>query len=307
MRGRVVSGGRPNNTWVWLVAALATAGCSSLPFAAAPVAPAAAAEPAAGLRASTLTYCTPARRPLRLDLSYPRSRRQQPVPVAVFIHGGAWEYGNRFHGDLVEVLRPALLRRGFAFAALEYRLAPSAPWPAQLQDVACAVRFLRHDSGRLGIDAHHVSVIGGSSGGHLAALLATVDRSQPVDVGQYLAESSRPDAVVDLYGPTDLVALRQWSAVRRVFGSDRRDLRLASPVTWAAPGDPPFLIVHGDADQLVPISQSRELQRRLESVHDDVSLVLVRGGPHGLGNSDEQPDPAGVADLVSRFLAGLLG
>ena len=246
-----------------------------------------------GGRTLTLAYCSPGGVPLDLDLSYPGPASRRPVPVAVFVHGGSWTFGTRRAGDLVEVLRPAVLARGMAFAAVDYRLAGTAPWPAQLQDVACAVRSLRSRSALLGLDPHRVTLVGASSGGHLAALLAMGGGSVPVDVGQYPNESSRPDAVVDLYGPADLYALRGWGAVRRVFGSGARRLRDASPVRWVAPGAPPFLLVHGDADQLVPLAQSRQLQRRLLAASDAVSLLVVHGGPHGLGSPAEQPPRRG--------------
>jgi acetyl esterase/lipase len=230
------------------------------------------------------------------------------VPVIVFVHGGAFVSGTRHVGFFVDTLLPALVARGFAVAAIEYRLAPQYPWPAQIEDVKCAVRFLRGTGPELGLDTTRIGAWGESAGGHLAAMLAT---PSGFEAGPYLDRSSRVQAVLDVNGPAALDA-SDWPAssvewLHEVFGSDPERLRAASPVTYVAQDAPPFLLVHGDRDEIVPYTQSLALARRLRLVGTNVTMLSVEGAAHDLrpGHAMRPPHPEIVSIAVDFFAAQL--
>jgi acetyl esterase/lipase len=207
-----------------------------------------------------------------------------------------------------------LIGRGIAVASIDYRLAPANPWPDQIEDVMCAVRFLRAHAGQLGIDPLRVGAWGSSAGGQLVSLLATASDIPPWKAGQNQGESSSVQAVVDEFGPADL-AVTDWGSyvagvVHSVFHAEPNRssavLEEASPLDHVAPGDPPFLILQGTDDHIVPANQSVTLAQHLAAAHVPVKLVLVTGGMHGLGTSSEHPSAAQLdADIVSFFVGVL--
>ncbi len=247
-----------------LASALATLILTSCVAAARPqsVAPSAppapttpSARPTGGLQ--TVTYCAPQGVPLAMDIAVPSPAPASAAPAVLYVHGGGWEHGDRYGGGFLEQLRPALLARGFVVASIDYRLAPQYRWPAQIEDAKCAVRYLRANASRYGIDPARLGAWGGSAGGHLVSLMGTADASAGFDVGEYAAISSRLQAVVDLFGPADLTAAGWGShaanVVRDVFGvqpgQPSDTLVRASPVTYVSRDDPPFLILQGDRDR----------------------------------------------------------
>jgi acetyl esterase/lipase len=151
-----------------------------------------------------------------------------------------------------------IAKAGFLVVSVNYRLAPEYEFPAMIEDVKCAVRSLRAHADLYNLDPNRIGVFGSSAGGHLVSMLGTTDESAGFDVGEYLKYSSRAQAVVDMFGPADLTAeLANGSdTVNSAF--DNFDRALASPVTYVTSDDPPFLILHGEKDALVPIAQSEE-------------------------------------------------
>ena len=249
-----------------------------------------------------------------MDISMPQDSRR-PRPAALYVHGGGWQTGSRGGGGFLDRLRPALLSRGFVVASIDYRLAPRYKWPAQIEDVKCAVRYLRANATVYGVDPNRIGAWGASAGGHLVSLLGTAEASAGFDRGEYAAESSRVEAVVDMYGPADLTSA-DWGpeatpTIREVFGAAPAAandvLARASPVTYISAADPPFLILQGDADTTVPPSQSRELAQRLEAAGVSATLVLVRGGPHGLEAQNEQPSADQLVQMTADFFVSTLG
>ncbi len=198
----------------------------------------------AGQTLRDVVYCTLDGQDLVLDLYFP-SESAAPWPVVMYIHGGAWSAGDKRSGaGYVEV--PALREAGFVVAAVNYRLAPRYTFPAMIEDVKCAVRFLRAHAADYGLDPDHVGVWGGSAGGHLAALLGTSDASAGWDVGPYPDQSSRVQAVVDMFGPADLARMAAQAATNprgaprllTIFDATSPDdpaLAVASPVTYVIP------------------------------------------------------------------------
>lgn len=273
-----------------------------------------AATPGAVRVERDVAFAVRGRITLRMDIHRPAGEGP-PRPVTLFLHGGAWRSGRK---DQPNPTLEALVRAGFVAASAEYRLSQEAPWPAQLLDVKAAIRWLRAEADRFGIDPERIGVWGPSSGGHLAALaalagdLGEIERNDPVAPGF----SSRVTAAVALFAPTDSIALVEWrtrhEGIRALFlgerspesqllGGDPRELRdlarQASPVTWADPDDPPLLLLHGDRDEVVPLEQSRLLAERLPRAE----LVVLPGLGHELRHDLVAPR---ILRFFSRHLLG---
>jgi len=233
---------------------------------------------------------------LKMDIYYPRTA-SGPMPVLVYCHGGAWTTGDRtwITGSLDGKV---LLDRGYMLCSIDYRLAPKYMFPAQIEDAKCAVRFLRANASWYGIDPRRIGVWGDSAGGHLAALLGVTDSSAGFEgTGGYEDQSSRVEAVVDMFGPSDLTALPELPQVLQdVFGASDPGsdvLKKASPVTYVSADDPPFLILHGDSDDIVPLSQSQLLRDRLVSAGVPATLVVVKNAGHGFESVGGPISPTG--------------
>jgi acetyl esterase/lipase len=236
----------------------------------------------------------------KLDLYLPKAKDQQPDvpaskrPLVIWIHGGAWRAGSKNGcpaGPLVE--------RGFVVASINYRLSNHAVFPAQIHDCKAAIRWLRANADEYGIDAEKVGVWGSSAGGHLVALLGTSGDVKDLegDLGN-LDQSSRVQAVCDWFGPTDLLLMNQQagefgtmdhdapnSPESQLLGGTLQQVpdkaKRASPLTYVTSDDPPFLIVHGDQDPLVPWQQSQMLTDSLKAAKCKVTFTIVSGAGHG--------------------------
>ena len=254
-----------------------------------------------------VTYAAvPGYRPLQLDVWVPTST--SPPPLVVWIHGGAWMFGDRRY--LPETLRPnqlfdALITAGLAIATIDYRHALEATFPAQLHDAKAAIRYLRAHADLLGIDTSRVGIWGESAGGHLAALVALTGQ-RPAHEGSVgvLGPSSAVDAVVDWYGVADIAAQSQHSAARAggsdlpaelvvppedqlVGGQDVEARVAASPITYVTPDAPPFLLIHGTADTVVAYRQSELLEAALTGAGVPVRLVPVESADHIFNGHDD--------------------
>jgi acetyl esterase/lipase len=244
----------------------------------------------------------PGFRPLELDLYTPVGH---PAPVILFAHGGGWRLGTR------EVFAPTwrawrpnpfhrLVAAGFAVASIDYRLTGEAVFPAQLDDVRAALRFLRARAGELGIDDTRVVAWGESAGAHLAALLGLTEQVA---------------GVVDWYGPADLTTLAEQAppnAIAEPGGPDTREAQLigapvedavdlarrASPVAYVHADAPPIHIAHGDADRFVPCAQSRQLAAALRDAGVPVEFTEVPGADHLWMNA---PHPEAIFDAAVGF------
>jgi len=246
------------------------------------------ATPRSGAEHGVL-YCTDAGVALTMDIYYPSQASPTPTPAVLYVHGGGWEHGSSSLGGINATIAQALNQRGMVVAAVNYRLAPQYLWPAQIVDVKCAVRYLRANAQKYGIDPSKIGAWGGSAGGHLVSMLGTAGVSAGFDTGQYLNQSSSVQAVVDMFGPADLTA-GGWgpyatSVIQQVFGvapgQSSGALAKASPVTDIQSNDPPFLIFHGAKDAVVPLSQSQELASRLQAAGVSATLVTVQNAGHG--------------------------
>jgi len=255
-----------------------------------------------------ITYCTHDGTDLKLDIYYPKMVIG-PVPTVVYVHGGAWIQGDKKEGaGTVDI--PALIEAGFVVVSVNYRLAPQYKFPAMIEDVKCAIRFLRANGNRYSLSTENIGVYGGSAGGHLVSLLGVSDKSVGWDSGEYAEYSSRVQAVVDMFGPANLVGPFSAEAPVKcedVFGTNNVNdpiLRNASPVSWVSSDDPPFLILHGDKDKVVPLSQSQKLYDSLKNAGVDVTLVIVKNGEHGLWpNQDMEPSRNQLSQMIVEFFS----
>lgn len=256
-----------------------------------------------------VTYCTMQGVALLADIYFPQNV-SGPTPLLIFIHGGGFRQGNK-DGSAGFIEVPALLKAGFTVASIDYRLAPKFLMPAMIEDVKCAVRSFRAHASELNIDPNRIGVWGSSAGGHLAAMLGTSGEVSKFDVGEYLDVSSRVQAVVDMFGPSDFstmpfrhVANDPESLYMEVFGSNNKNdpiFTATSPVTYISADDPPFLILHGDADHSVPLDQSQELYDKLKAAGVDATLVIVKGGEHGLRTVGEWPSEEMITQIIVNF------
>jgi acetyl esterase/lipase len=249
---------------------------------------------------TTVTYCDDGGVPETLDVYEPNPLPSTRGPAVVYVHGGGWVAGDSTitSGSVVGQIARAIEAKGWVFVSIDYRLAPRFRWPAQIDDAACAIRFLRAASSALHIDPSAIGAMGDSAGGQIVSLLGLGDSAAGIASGPYAGQSTAVQAVVDLYGPADLTttdwahaALIQDYAVQAfgtTFGpgipgaSTTALLAAASPVTYIAAHAPPFLVVQGEQDTVVPPDQSVELATRLRETGDSVTLVLVQHAQHGL-------------------------
>jgi acetyl esterase/lipase len=238
-----------------------------------------------------LTYAVVDGSPLLLDIYLPKNAKA-PVPLIIWIHGGGWKNGSK---ENCLPVRLGFTERGYAVASINYRLTGTAPFPAQIEDCKAAVRWLRAHAGQYGLNPEHFGVWGSSAGGHLVALLGTSGDVSSFDTGENSNVSSRVQAVCDFYGPSDFKTMGTAPGFERHGRADSPESALlggtpdkkpetaaaASPVTYATPDDPPFLIVHGDQDRTVPLDQSRRMDAALRAAGVETELIVIPGSGHG--------------------------
>lgn len=260
-----------------------------------------------------LTYATVGGTELKLDLHLPLVPPSKPVPLLVWIHGGGWREGGRGFCPL-----SPLVSKGYAVASISYRFTQQARFPAQIEDCQAAIRWLRTHAEEHGFNPARIGVAGESAGGLLAALLGTEsdgtdkisNRIQAVvalcpgtDLTLEDADQARVPDLLKSADPKEvrlgkLIQSRE-ATLTAAFGgplAEHRELaRRMSPVTHVTSDDPPFYIVHGDKDELVPLSQSELLETALKKVGVEATLEVVKGAGHGFG----RPKP----DMMARIQA----
>lgn len=250
---------------------------------------------------------------LHADIAYPKDA-SAPTPAIIHIHGGGW-IGGSYHDNSID----ARARRGYFMASIEYRLSNVAQWPAQIQDCKCAVRWLRANAAKYNVDPDRIGVIGDSAGGHLVDCLGTMAGVKNFEGdGGYPGVSSTVQAVVDFYGPTDFVTPEIYtdeakSLTTGLFGVTRDQnpalWKSGSPVFYVQPNDPPFLIIHGDADTLVPLAQSQVFVDALKKAGVPHQFLVVKNGTHGLGakaGTTIDPGWPAINQAVEDFFAKYL-
>lgn len=243
----------------------------------------------------------------RLDIHLP-AQGEGPYPVVIAIYGSAWFSNSSKAATYRTGLGQHLLAGGFAVVSINHRSSRDAQFPAQIQDVKAAIRFVRANAANFDLDSTFIGITGWSSGGHLAALAGTTNETTSMSMedleidmegslGDFTDAESKVDAVVDWYGPTDFLIMDECGSS---FSHDAADspesslvggpiqehktmCRLANPISYVDKDIPPFLIFHGDEDPLVPLCQSEKLQEKLEGRNANSKLVVIPGGKHGPG------------------------
>lgn len=246
--------------------------------------------------------------PLHIDLFAPSG--PGPFPLVVLFHGGAWTRGDE---DWMTGLAERLAAEGWAAATVEYRLVDASAhrWPGPIADARCAVRWLRAHAETHRLDPDRIAAMGGSAGGHLAALLATAADDPSLDGGEcsLTAHSAEVAGAVAFYAPHDLRASAQWSdpadgVITKLLGGSRHEhadrAAAASPVAQIDGRDAPLLLVHGTADRVVEPAQSRRMRDAARRQGVPVALVEVEGGRHGfhLIGGDPSHRAAGCSTLA---------
>jgi acetyl esterase/lipase len=244
--------------------------------------------------------------PLRLDLYLPDAAS---APLVVWVHGGAWENGNKSAMPLAP-----FIERGFAVASLDFSPASKAPFPGQVHEIKAGIRYLRAQASRYGYDASRIAIAGASSGAHLAAVVGTSNGHKELEgaLGEHRGTSSDVHAIVSYFAATNLTTILAQStpfglrirepALQRLLGAAPKDnetlARLASPVFQLDGNDPPLLLLHGDQDPQMPINQSHELEGAYKAQGLSVDFVVVHGAAHG-GDAFYSPDNV---ERVAAFL-----
>jgi acetyl esterase/lipase len=248
----------------------------------------------------------------RLDLLVPKAKSDKPLPVVAFVHGGAWQAGDKQQGR--QQVLPLVASGEYAVVSLGYRLSDEAQWPSQIHDCKAAIRWIKANAEKYNLDPDKIGVWGPSAGGHLVAVLGTSAGVEAMDgeLGPHTDQSTDVACVVDYFGPTDFLAMSKpsktgaaldhnasMSPESRLIGGaiqeNKEKVAAANPITYVTSNDPPFLIVHGSADPVVPFNQSQLLRDALSGANVTNTLITVEGGGHGQGF------PPKTLEITRRF------
>jgi len=255
-----------------------------------------------GTVARDVTYCEIDGLAQQMDIYYPSAGG--PWPCAVFVHGGGWSEGDKAPLPVV----PAW--DGLLVVSINYRMYPAYRFPAMIEDVTCAVRHLRASAGQYNLDPDRIALIGHSAGAHLVALAGLAAGHPDWDSDPYGDQSSRVAAVVAMSGPSDLTgSFPDWveELIGNVFGE--RQLAGASPLSYVRQDAPPFLIIHGECDEVIPAAQAHLLHDALREAGAASQLVMVKNAGHGFEPAADGPVSPAVDDvfkILFDFLARAL-
>ncbi len=251
-----------------------------------------------------LEYAQPKGVSLKLDLYRPSAKPSAPMPLVIWVHGGGWRNGTKANCPAAW-----LATKGYVVASLDFRLLPDHPWPAQIEDPVAALRWLRKESAKYGYDAERSAAMGGSSGGHVVALWGTLT----------LPPEDKVKAVVDWYGPTDLLTMppnvlsekRTRAELAKANGAlllggivmdQPEKAKAVSALHQVTKDDVPFLIMHGIADTSVPVDQSERLHAALKAAGVESTLKLLPGAGHGGKEFDSTESRALILAFLEKHL-----
>lgn len=268
-----------------------------------------AAEPARHL--PDIVYARVDGRALALDLHLPAGVAHPPL--VVYLHGGAWRDGDKAQYP------EFLVASGYAVASVNFTSSKDARFPACVQDIKAAVRFLRAKTKEYGYRTGRIAIAGSSSGGHLAALVGTTNGLAELEgtEGEYLRESSAVQAIVSWYGASNFTTILAQStpfglnvrepALKQLLGGLPDEVpalaKLASPVGHVGAGDPPAILLHGDQDRQMPVNQLLELEAAYRRARLSIETMIVDGAGHG----DKVFNAGEPAERVVAFLRRTIG
>jgi acetyl esterase/lipase len=238
--------------------------------------------------AKDIVYATTDGKNLDLDIYTSKSQKNQPL--IVWIHGGAWQTGNKDNPPL------GLMPYGYALASVNFRSSTEAKFPAQIHEIKAAIRFLRANAGKYGYNGDKIIIWGSSSGGHLAALVTTTNNNTELEgkLGNHLQTTSTVQGGIDYYGPTNFLTILTQStphglnvrlpALALLLGNTVENAKslatLASPVHQVSENDPALFIVHGEQDIQVPINQSIELWTAYKAKNLKTQIEFIPDAGH---------------------------
>ena len=243
----------------------------------------------------TLCYCRSMGTERLLDIYRPKSNAKEALPTIVWFHGGAWKMGDR---KAVERIAAEQLECGFALVSVSYSLSDVAQWPVQCHEAKAAIRFLRANAGALGLNPDKLIAAGMSAGAHMACILGVSSDHEQLNgqLGEHLEETTEVTGVLALYPPTDFLSVpkdfdglldyyAEDSPVTQLLGESitraPEKSNLASPLRLFTGACPPTLLLHGEADPIVPVEQSVILHETLLAAGVDSDLLRLAGYTHG--------------------------
>lgn len=261
-----------------------------------------------------LTFASVGETNLQLDLYLPD--QGTPAGLIIWVHGGAWRAGSRKGVDL-----KGMVAHGWAVASVDYRLSTQARFPAQIHDIKAAVRYLRAHAGDYALPTTRFVIAGSSAGAHLAALVGVTNglASLEGNEGNFTKQSSDVQAIVDLYGASNLTTILKQStphglnmrapALDLLLGGQPDAMpelaQLASPVFQVDASDPPLFLAHGDQDPQMPINQSHELHGVYEKLGLPVVFKVMHGSGHGGPAFVEEANLRAIDTFLRAHLTGL--
>jgi len=235
-----------------------------------------------------------------LDLAIPKEPAPEKTgrPIVVWIHGGGWKNGDKGSGHRPDRLRALVQTGRYAGATIAYRLSGEARWPAQIHDCKAAIRWLRGNAKKYGIDPKRIAVWGSSAGGHLVSMLGSSGGKEELEgkLGKHLDQSSRVSAVINYYGPSALLKMDDYpskivhndphSPESQLIGNpiqkSKKKALQASPLHFVSADDAPHIHFHGTDDQLVPFNQSEIYHKALKKAGVQSALITSKGGGHNM-------------------------
>ena len=243
----------------------------------------------------TLCYCLSEDEERLLDIYRPAFPSAEPLPVIVWFHGGAWKMGNR---KAIERIAAEQLAQGFALVSISYSLSDVAHWPVQSHEAKAAIRYLRANADKLGLNPNMLIAAGMSAGAHMACMLGVSADHEQLNgqLGKHLEQSNQVQGVLALYPPTDFLSVPEGfdglldyyaedspvtALLGEPIGSAPQKSDLASPLKLVHGNCPPTFLLHGDADPIVPVEQSVMMHEALLAAGNDSQLMCLAGYTHG--------------------------
>lgn len=256
---------------------------------------------------NNIEYANPDNQHLQLNMAHPEGAG--PFPAVVCIHGGGFRAGTR---DGYDGLIKKLAENGYVAVTVTYRLAPKYQFPAAVNDVKAAVRWLRANAAKYHIDPNRIGAMGGSAGGHLAQFLGvTADQKQFEGEGENLDRSSRVACVVNFYGPSDFTksygkSVDAAEVLPLFLGGNVEQARqrhiVASPLYWVTPNAAPTLCIHGTTDNYVAFEQAQWIIDKLKAAGVEAELLTMKGAGHGFKGEDAAKADAAMLAFFDRHL-----
>ena len=259
-----------------------------------------------------VTYSQPVsyfRKKIKLEMDILKPYKAEKCPTVLFVAGGSFahSYKENYLQQRLEIAKA-----GYVVASMEYRTIPDGVFPQSVEDVKAAIRFLKANADEYGIDKERIAIMGESAGGYLVAMAGATNGTRDFDKGENLSENSDVKAVIDIYGVTDFGEEGDFEipddieedyraiflSVKFWLNDVRNDIKVTNPISYISSKTPPFLLMHGDADTLVPPIQTEKLHKALIEKGIESTRYVVKGA----GHSDEYWFQPEIIKIIIEFL-----